>query len=662
MRQWVSWMEAVGPGRILNGTIAVSILVSALFAAGQFQDRLEAEREAIRRQLDERAAGLDARLTAAASLVESLRNRALFHLAEHPDPARPAAGPLLDAFLQSNPNDEAGRPFSLDRLPPPYTQVMVGNLVALPTAAARRREGLQRPDLELWRQEAAMALSLNPLLAVAQRAVPGAGRAYYASASGMALFFPWQASASTDLLETYPRRAAYRMALPQANPQRAVYWTEPQAQPDGGAMVTVGAPLDHGSRFLGMLALELPLAPLAAELGASPLPGGTLALVNDHDQLLVHPALAAVTADGAVRRLAEALPAGVAPADLKGAGSAPAVRGDHYLAVRPLSAAPWRLVLTVPEGAMLLPVARETALALAGPLLTLLFALGLGTLVVRRILRQREEAVTAERGARAEAERALADLRAAHDELDFLNREKTRFFSLVSHDLRGPFNVLLGMTDELAQHGSRMRPADVADFASTVHESARTVHELLENLLHWSRVQMSGTPFAPSVIALHEVVTGAVRDVTPSAEAKSIKILDAVGDRHILADRTMILAVLRNLLMNAIKFSHPGGVVHITSRALGDRLELAVTDHGVGIDSGKVALLFRASGTSQPGTRGETGTGLGLTLVRDLVLRHGGDLQVDSEPGKGTTVSFSVPLAAPPAPAAERRRVGAAAD
>jgi cell cycle sensor histidine kinase DivJ len=272
-----------------------------------------------------------------------------------------------------------------------------------------------------------------------------------------------------------------------------------------------------------------------------------------------------------------------------------------------------------------------------------------------RALAVRDTAAVAEREARAEAERALADLRAAHDELDFLNREKTRFFSLISHDLRGPFNSMLGMTQELADHAPKMPPEEVADFARTVHEMARKVFELLENLLQWSRVQMSGTPFAPTIFPMREVVGDAIRDVASPAQGKEITILDAAGDRWVLADRTMILAVLRNLLMNAVKFSHQGGVVHVTSRALGDRLEVAVTDKGVGMEPVQLELALKGGPkASRPGTQGETGTGLGLTLVRDLVLRHGGELKLESTPGRGTIASFTVPLSTDPA---ETRRL-----
>ncbi|HYE49001.1 MAG TPA: ATP-binding protein [Azospirillaceae bacterium] len=658
--RWATWMEAVGPGRILSFTVAISVCVSLALVHGHFQQRMDTAKAVIRQELEERALELEHKLAASAAFTEALRGRARFHLAEHAEGGAPQ-GALLDAFLASNPGDETGRLFTLDRVPPPYSEAMVGNLMALPTAAARRREGLQRPDPSAWRQEAAMALTFNPLFSIILRELNGATRAYYASASGMLNLFPWAPSNATDLLETYPRRSAYRMALPAQNPARGVYWTDVQPMPGGQGTVTVAAPLDVKERFAGLVAIELSLAAFVDHVARPPYPGGTLVLVNEQDQLLAHPTVAPVAADGTLRRLADVLPEGVAVPGLKGLGPEPAEVGGHFAAVRPLARAPWRMVFLVPSSALTVPMLKETALSLAGLSATLLFVLLLSNAMIGRILRQRAQAVQAERASRAEAEQALADLRAAHDELDFLNREKTRFFSLVSHDLRGPFNVLLGMTEELANHGSRMRAADVADFAKTVHESARTVHELLENLLHWSRVQMSGTPFAPAVIALHEVVSGAVRDVTPAAEAKRVSILDAVGDRHILADRTMILAVLRNLLMNAIKFSHPGGVIHVTSRALGDRLELAVTDHGVGMDRERVQQLFRPSTGSQPGTRGETGTGLGLTLVRDLVLRHGGELKVDSEPGKGTTVSFSVPLAAAP-PGAERRRAPAAVD
>lgn len=638
MRLGAPWGGRIGPDRILALSMLACALLGTALLYGHAMQALEDRRAHLVQALELRAATLDMALAERLHQVDLLSRRAALFLAQNPPPVPVAPGSALARFLESNPGEAADRLFTLAP-----SADSIGTLAALPTVAARRRNGLYRPDPAAWWREAAMALALAPLADTIRTARPGTLRIYYASAAGLVHVVPAEAEGAVALLNAFPQQAPFRLAGTERDPLRRPFWTV-VPQPGAAAVAVAVAPVDQDGHPLGLYALETPLpAP-----GGAIVAGTTLALV-DRDGIV----LASSAAPGQVppvpgRPLSEsdALP--------DGAGL---VRHDgNLVAVRALEEAPWRLVLSMPVGTFRLAVLAETVLSLGTVLALLLGALLLAYRLMERILRERELAAEAERAARAEAERTLVELRAAHDELDFLNREKTRFFSLISHDLRGPFNAVLGMTQELADHAGRMPPDAVADFARCTHESARKAFDMLENLLQWSRVQMSGKPFAPAVFDLRAVVADAMGDVASMAAAKQVALLDAVGDRWVLADRTMMLAVLRNLLVNAVKFSHPAGVVHVTSRAQGDRVEIAVTDHGIGMERAQVAELLRAGSGGQgsrPGTRGEQGTGLGLTLVRELVLRHGGDLRVQSEVGRGTTVSFTVPLAAP---VEERRR------
>lgn len=663
MKGWKGWLTSLGPDRVLPVTVATGAVLVVAVLYGHTQRCLEAARLEISRDLKNQAELLDGRFDLVVTQLEILRAQAgAFALAGSGAGGSPPS-PLLSAFLESNPEEASTRLYSLDRMPPPFEADQLGNMVALNTMAARRRPGLARPDPSGWVRDAALGLELLPAMAGIRAGMPDLPRIYFGAATGVVAFSPWEPSAASSLLDSYPVGPVYRAAA-RAGDAAPLWSLVAAAGPATGAAVegpsqpramgmapeqysTVGLPLTKNGAFVGIVAAQIDLAEVLRNLGPSQHEAGRLILTDR---------------DGRV--LAETTGTDAAPptpipsaAVMAGLDSETAAHGGLYLSATALDRAPLMLVHAVPRNAVLLPTLLRDfgSLGLLALLLALVLALSLR--MMRRAVAERESAVTAERTVRAASERALDDLRAAHDELDFLNREKTRFFSLISHDLRGPFNALLGMTQELAEHAPQMTPEDVSDFARTTHQSARKVFELLENLLQWSRVQMSGKPFAPSVFALRDLVADAIRDVQSAAEAKDITVLDAVGDRWVLADRTMILAVLRNLLVNAVKFSHPGGLVHITSRALGDRLEVAVTDRGIGMEPEQVqALLHPGAGqASRPGTQGEVGTGLGLTLVRDLVLRHGGELKVSSSPADGTVVSFTVPLTA--AGAEQRARI-----
>lgn len=628
--------------RVLIVALIAGALLGGYLLWSHINDRIAAIETIIGGQVRARAAALDGQFQIAGGHLAALRQRAEYFYAEYPAPEDVPRSPLLTALLASNPGDQPDQAYTLNRLPPPYLTEQIGNIIAMSDLDASQQPGISRPDRDIWRQEAAMAVQMLPLMAVTSSLVPDTNRLIYASVSGMVAVHPWIHSDDSDLLlqvVTYP---PFRQAAPQMNPGEKQVWTLSQKGP--AATAALSLPLSLHGRYFGTFTIELLLEGLKQKLGAVTRSGSQMLLIDGEGTIilrtgspleqeplrleqLVPDAAERLTADGATRGISE-----------------------PFLVSAALEQAPWRVVYIVPPLNILVPAMKDVLISVIGFLAALTVVLFVTRRLTQRSLAVRDAAMQAERDARAAAERALTDLRAAHDELDFLNREKTRFFSLISHDLRGPFNSMLGMTQELADHAPRMAPDQTADFARSVHEMARKVFDLLENLLQWSRVQMSGTPFAPAIFPIRDVVAHAIRDVTPTAQAKNIQILDAVGDRWVLADRTMILAVLRNLLMNAVKFSHPDGAVHVTSRATGDRLEVAVTDKGVGMEPDLLAHAMETGPkTSRPGTQGETGTGLGLTLVRDLVLRHGGELILDSAPDQGTVVKFSIPMTANPA-------------
>lgn len=179
-----------------------------------------------------------------------------------------------------------------------------------------------------------------------------------------------------------------------------------------------------------------------------------------------------------------------------------------------------------------------------------------------------------------------------------------------------------------------------------MHESAQRVFKLLENLLEWSRLQMGQLKFEPGPVDLKEIIDTNLELYVPLAKEKAIRL---TGKRrkslNVFADAHMVDAIVRNLVNNAIKFTPEKGKVTISARRNGKWAEVEVSDTGVGISADKAARLFRLDEkTSTVGTGGETGTGLGLHLCKEMVERQGGRIQVKSTEGEGSAFRFTLPL------------------
>ncbi len=249
-------------------------------------------------------------------------------------------------------------------------------------------------------------------------------------------------------------------------------------------------------------------------------------------------------------------------------------------------------------------------------------------------------------------ERHMADqaLIQKSKELEDLNLQKDKLFSIIAHDLKGPFNSVLGFAGLLAAKARTLSPEKVADYADIVYTAATSVHDLLDNLLTWASVQMRTTALRAEPIDLHALVAASFYPLKAMATEKNISVNNAVGKAQVYGDESMVRIVLRNLISNGIKFTDKGGTVTVSTQsiALTDQragVAISVHDSGVGMSRETVEELFSFSRQiSRAGTQGEKGTGLGLFLCRDIVERHGGQLTVESQPGKGTTFQFTLPL------------------
>ena len=224
---------------------------------------------------------------------------------------------------------------------------------------------------------------------------------------------------------------------------------------------------------------------------------------------------------------------------------------------------------------------------------------------------------------------------------------KNRFFSIMAHDLKSPFTGLLGPTELLQMQAPTISREDLAQQASSIHTSAMHAFRLVQNLLEWSRNQFDLETTHPEPLPCRELIDESIAPLQGVAERKRIAFAVRAGEERVLADRHMLTTVLRNLADNAVKFSEPGGTITLSARPVGDRVEVAVENRGLPIDPAiRNALFDISTKTSTRGSEGEMGSGLGLPLCRDLVLKNGGEIRIDDSWTEGARFVVTLPGAA----------------
>jgi len=286
---------------------------------------------------------------------------------------------------------------------------------------------------------------------------------------------------------------------------------------------------------------------------------------------------------------------------------------------------------------------------LMGILVLMLFVLAI-VLISRYQIRQRSERLLDARNRiirqqNAEFQDANQKLTASEADLRNMVATKDKFFTIISHDLRGPLNSLTGIFQVLLRHIDHFNRNELKNLVEEMNRSVHNVLDLLENLLHWSQTQRGGIQYEPQLLLLHEVISEVMVTFGSIAANKQIRLEATVAlDVSVYADRNMLLFILRNLTDNAIKFTRAGGQVTLNAMLYDNNVEIAVTDTGIGIAPNDLPKLFRIDTYhTTNGTANETGTGLGLILCHEFVSRNGGKITVQSTLGEGTTFSFTLP-------------------
>ncbi|MBW8327418.1 MAG: CHASE domain-containing protein [Prolixibacteraceae bacterium] len=234
-----------------------------------------------------------------------------------------------------------------------------------------------------------------------------------------------------------------------------------------------------------------------------------------------------------------------------------------------------------------------------------------------------------------------------NEELKKVNINKDRFISILAHDLKSPFNTLLGFSELLSENLDKLKKQEVEDYINQIYTSAQLTYLLLDELLLWARVQSDHFPYKPERMNVVELCRVLIDDHALISGKKNITVyLDESEAVFVLADELMLKTILRNLLVNAIKFTPESGSIHFKLSKTENKVIVSVIDNGVGMPTEKIEKLFDISTIkSTSGTANEKGTGLGLLLCKDLVEKHGGQIWVESSPGKGSQFKFSLPVA-----------------
>lgn len=243
--------------------------------------------------------------------------------------------------------------------------------------------------------------------------------------------------------------------------------------------------------------------------------------------------------------------------------------------------------------------------------------------------------------------KARNQLKAQNLQLQQLNATKDKFFGIIAHDIRSPIVALEGVGEQMTYYLEKQQPDKLARLASRVEKTAQQLGTLLDNLLNWALLQQGVIPYRPKPIQVKQVMAELLEIFQANAQAKNIHLESNIPEDLVAyADENTFQAILRNLVSNAIKFTPSGGKVAVTTEIKERKVFININDTGTGISVEKLAKLFVIDKSSEKGTAGEKGTGLGLMLVKELVELNKGNVQVESVINLGSRFTVSLPLSA----------------
>ncbi|PLX13861.1 MAG: hypothetical protein C0597_10940, partial [Marinilabiliales bacterium] len=231
------------------------------------------------------------------------------------------------------------------------------------------------------------------------------------------------------------------------------------------------------------------------------------------------------------------------------------------------------------------------------------------------------------------------------NKLEEANNTKDKFFSIIAHDLKNPFNTLIGYADVLKSDFREYGQDEILQHLNVIYDTSVNGYNLLENLLKWSQSQTDKILFEPKKVNLHEIAQFCIDDVENQSRFKDIDVINEVPKNyHIIADVNLLKTILRNLINNAVKFTNRNGMISVLCQKEANDVVITVKDTGIGMSENDLKEMFKIDKIkSKPGTNRERGSGLGLILCKEFVEKHGGKIWVESELDIGSTFSFTIP-------------------
>ncbi|MGB5990128.1 MAG: cache domain-containing protein [Marinifilaceae bacterium] len=227
------------------------------------------------------------------------------------------------------------------------------------------------------------------------------------------------------------------------------------------------------------------------------------------------------------------------------------------------------------------------------------------------------------------------------------NKSKDRFFSIIAHDLKNPFNSLLGILEILLEDFDELDNESRKEYINVLYRSSNKLFNLLNDLLQWANMQTNHIDVKPSNIELYKIIEEQKEILSEQASKKQINFINNIDiDTHAFADKNMISTVIRNLFSNAIKYTNQGGEIKISAEKIKTQISISIKDNGQGIDKNIIDKLFKIDEKiSTLGTAEETGTGLGLILCKEFIEINKGKISVSSIKGEESTFTFTLPIA-----------------
>ncbi|MDZ7622850.1 MAG: PAS domain-containing sensor histidine kinase [Ignavibacteriaceae bacterium] len=244
-----------------------------------------------------------------------------------------------------------------------------------------------------------------------------------------------------------------------------------------------------------------------------------------------------------------------------------------------------------------------------------------------------------------EYKRVENSLTESNEELKALNIAKDKFFSIIAHDLRSPFQSLLGFSEILATEIDTLSNEEIVIFSKGLNDDLRNIYGLLDNLLQWSMIQRNMLEHNPENVNVYNLANKIIGISNQIAKEKNISIFNNIENgTFVYADNIMLRSVIQNLIINAIKFTEKEGRIVISSVEKSHLIEVSVEDTGTGIPTKLIPDIFSFNQIfTTNGTAGEKGTGLGLPICKEFVERNEGKIWVETEPGKGSKFVFTLP-------------------